>query len=339
MKKKLIIVFAVLIILFAAVFLIFRKNTVRIERRAQLEQKDIEVEFRLTGEVIPRNRIEIKSQISGRIENILVKEGDRVKKGQTLVLMSSSERASMLDVARSMGEAEYKKWQEIYREAPISAPMNGFIILRDKEPGQTVGVSDVILAMADDLIVDANVDETDLKYMKIGQLLKMRLDAYPDIEFGGVVEHIAYESKVVSNVTVYTIRIKPKNPPKFFRSGMTATITVEIDNKKSVWAIPSEFINTIGGEHIVLVLDDKNLRSKNDNQAKKDNDEQAKRPERKINSEIKTRDGNVVSKKVDVGISDGKWTEILSGLDRDDTVVIIGTRKENAQKQPMRNVR
>ena len=56
-----------------------------------------------TGTVQPQNRLEIKPPIGGRIEKILVKEGDKVKIGQTLVWMSSTERAALLDAARAQG--------------------------------------------------------------------------------------------------------------------------------------------------------------------------------------------------------------------------------------------
>jgi macrolide-specific efflux system membrane fusion protein len=63
--------------------------------------------------------------------------------------------------------------------------------------------------MADELIIKAYVDETDLRYVKLGQKVRISLDAYPDIKFTGVVEHISYESKQISNVTVYEVKIKP----------------------------------------------------------------------------------------------------------------------------------
>ncbi|MDR2772075.1 MAG: efflux RND transporter periplasmic adaptor subunit [Elusimicrobiota bacterium] len=322
MKKKLIIIAGILIVVLVAVFFFMQKDSTTIESRASLQERNIIVEFRLTGEVIPRNRIEIKPPFAGRIENILVNEGDEVKKGQVLVLMSSNERASMIDAARAVSDKEYERWQTIYKETPISAPMNGFVILRDKEAGQTVGVSDAILAMADNLIIDASVDETDLKYIKIGQKLKARLDAYPDEQFDAVVEHIAYEATVVSNVTVYTIRIRPVSPPKNLRSGMTASIDVEIDNKENVPAIPSDFINTVGADHSVLVLADKKEKpQKQDKGADK-------RPPVQV---IKTKNGDVMARKVEIGITDGKWTEIVSGLSKADTVVIVRAKKEAQQ--------
>ncbi|MDR2426529.1 MAG: efflux RND transporter periplasmic adaptor subunit [Endomicrobium sp.] len=287
----------------AAGFFIFKPSKPAIEKETQLEQKDLHVEFRETGEVRPRNRLEIKPPFSGRVEEILVVEGDSVQKGQVIVWMSSGERAAMVDAARAISQEEYERWQTIYRPTPIVAPMNGFIILRSNEPGQTITSADAILVMADDLIIEANVDETDLRYIKIGDNLKMSLDAYPDEIFSGIVEHIAYESTVVSNVTVYAIKIRPIKKPKVFRAGMTATITVTAESKKGAWSIPSNFIIERGKKKTVTV---KSLT--------------------KNNKEI------LVTRNINTGVTDGKFTEILSGLKQGDTAVILKEKKKEKAK-------
>ena len=350
MKKKLLIVLALLIAASVAAFFIFRTPAPKIERQARLEQRDISLSFRLTGDVNPRNRIEIKPQFSGRIEAVLANEGDYVRKGQVLIKMSSSERAAMLDAARGLSDEEYQRWQDIYKESPIAAPMNGFIILRSKEPGQSINAADVILAMADDLVIDANVDETDLKYIAVGKTVTVYLDAYPDEVFEGIIEHIAYEARIVSNVTVYTARIRPKDKPKVFRSGMTATITVDIESKQGVWALPSDFINNAGGRAVVMIIAGKKeaqngqsqefAEKKEAQQAEPSGESQEKKIVRKEGAArqiptIKTKSGNVEMRMVETGISDGRWTEIVSGLDQQDIAVIISMPKGKPQRPAM----
>ncbi|MDR3048381.1 MAG: efflux RND transporter periplasmic adaptor subunit [Elusimicrobiota bacterium] len=299
MKKKLLIAGIIIVVLTAA-FFIFKPSKNQIERQANLMTRDLSIEFRVTGEVSPRNRLEIKPQFAGRIDSILVSEGDAVKKGQTIIRMSSNERAAMLDAARAISEEEFKKWSDIYKESPIIAPMNGFIILRSKEPGQTVTASDPILVMADDLIVEAKIDETDLRHIKIGLQFPIVLDAYPDEKFLGEVEHIAYEASIVSNVTVYLIKIRPIIKPKIFRSGMTATITVTVDSKDGAQVLPSEFIISVRDKTFVYI------KSKT-----------SKKIERK---EVKT------------GISDGKFTEIIDGINPDDAAVLIKSEDKTSQR-------
>lgn len=303
--KKLLIILGILIAAGIAAFFIFKPAKPIIDKEAQLEQKDLYVEFRETGEVSPRNRLEIKPPFAGRVEEILVQEGDPIKKGQVIVWMSSSERAAMVDAARAISDEEYDRWQTIYKPTPILAPMNGFIILRSNEPGQTITAADAILVMADDLIIEANVDETDLRYIKIGDTLRMSLDAYPDEIFDGIVEHIAYESTVVSNVTVYTIKIRPVKKPKVFRAGMTATITITAESKQGAWSIPSNFITERNGKKTITVKTEKN---------------------KKIVFETKN---------VTTGVSDGKYTEIISGFKQGETAVIMRTTTKAKAKSFM----
>ena len=95
----------------------------------------IKAQIPSTGIVEPRNRLEIKPPVAGRIDKVLVTEGQKVKKGEVLAWMSSSDRAALLDAARSKGEEELKHWEDVYKPAPIVAPLNGFIIQRAVEPG------------------------------------------------------------------------------------------------------------------------------------------------------------------------------------------------------------
>ncbi|MDR2191886.1 MAG: efflux RND transporter periplasmic adaptor subunit [Endomicrobium sp.] len=303
--KKIVIILIFLVIASGAAFFIFKPKGQTVDKEARLVKRDLQVEFRETGSVSPRNRLEIKPPFAGRIEEIFVVEGDTIKKGQIIANMSSSERAAMLDAARAMGDEEYVRWQNIYKATPIVAPMNGFIILRQKEPGQTVTSSDAILVMADDLIVESQVDETDLRFIKIGEKLKMYLDAYPDEFFDGIIEHISYESTVVSNVTVYTIRIKPLKKPLVFRAGMTATITITAQSKKDALSLPNNFISERAGKKTAVV---KTLKS-----------------------------GKAVfeTRTVDAGITDGRFTEIISGVNDGETAVIFKAASKQKAKSFM----
>ena len=206
----------------------------------------IKAQIPTTGDVQPFNRLEIKPPVSGRIESVLVQEGDIVEKGQIIAMMSSSDRAALLDAARAKGNAEYKKWENVYKPAPIVAPLDGFIILKNIEPGQTVTAADAVLVMADKLIVKAQVDETDIGNIHIGQPVTIQLDAYPDQTINGKVEHIAYESKVINNVTIYQVEVIPNKVPSFFRSGMGATLNFITNEKNNILLLPLGAIKKIG---------------------------------------------------------------------------------------------
>jgi membrane fusion protein, macrolide-specific efflux system len=215
----------------------------------------IRAQIPTTGDVQPRNRLEIKPPVAGRIETVNVEEGDNVKKGQILAMMSSSDRAALLDAARAKGTAEYKRWLDVYNAAPIMAPLDGFVIQKNIEPGQTVTAADAVLVMADKLIVKAQIDETDIGNIKIGQPVNIELDAYPGQSINGKVERIAYESTVINNVTIYQVDILPETVPDFFRSGMSATINFIREEKKDVLMIPLKAIKKLSERSYVFQMD------------------------------------------------------------------------------------
>ncbi|MFH1378909.1 MAG: efflux RND transporter periplasmic adaptor subunit [bacterium] len=299
--KKLFIFTGLAAVIGISLFFIFKNGKDGSDLKEVKPWRDtIAITFRISGEVKPRNRIEIKPQVSGRVESINIVEGQHVKKGDILAWMSSTERAALLDTVQSKSNEEIAKWEEIYKPTPIVSPMNGFIIARSKEPGQTVSVSDVLLVLADNLIIEANVDETDLRHMKLTQDVSITLDAYPDQLFEGIVEHIAFDSEVISNVTVYKVKIKPLNAPANFRSGMTATVDVTADKRENVLLLPAEAVTNRGERSLVIL---KGTGSE----------------------EKRTR--------VETGISDGKNIEIISGITENDTVLMPGKKREKTERE------
>jgi len=241
-----------------------------------------------SGAVKPRNRLEIKPPISGRVEKVLVTEGEKIRKGEILAWMSSLDRAALLDAARAQGEEESKKWEDVYKPTPIVAPLKGFIIKRNVEPGQTITSQDPILVMADNLIVQAQVDETDMGKLKPGQKAKIVLDAYPEKKIQGKIEHIAYESQIVNNVTIYQVDILPEKTLGIFRSGMSANVDVTISEKKDVLLLPATVIKERKGKKFVL---------------------------------LKTESGEPENREVQTGIEDGRNVEIVTGVEESDLVL------------------
>lgn len=221
---------------------------------------DILANIPSTGSVMPRNRVEIKPPVSGRVEDVLGKEGERVKKGQIIAWISSNERATLLDAARSKGKAELKYWENVYKPAPIVAPLDGFIILRNVEPGQSITTVDPVLVMADKLIVKAQVDETDLGYIKLRQKATIVLDAYPEKSIPAYVEHIEYESQVINNVTIYQVYVIPYKVPSFFRSGMSATINFLQEAKKNILILPTRTVKKNESNSYVFIKQENNPR-------------------------------------------------------------------------------
>lgn len=258
---------------------------------AQVIREDLQLTILSTGIVQPENRLEIKPPIAGRVEEVLVDEGEDVKKGQILAWMSSTERAALLDAARAKGAAEVKRWEELYRPTPIMAPINGTIILRNVEAGQTFSNADSVFSMSNRLTIKAQVDETDLAQIKKGQTTTVVLDAYPKENIPGKVEKLAYDAKTVNNVTTYTVDVLPNKTPDFMRSGMTANVTFLVSEKNNALTIPSEAIKFVDNKPVVLLPNPKDK----------------KQP---------------LEQFIKIGVNDGKRTEVLEGLEEGATILI-----------------
>jgi macrolide-specific efflux system membrane fusion protein len=256
----------------------------------------IEVTVQSTGIVQPRNRLEVKPPLAGRAEEVVVQEGQIVKKGQVLLWMSSSERAALIDAARARGPEEVKRWEEFYRATPVVSPIDGTVILRKIEPGQSFTASDALLVIADRLLVEAQVDETDIALIRLRLPARIVLDAYPEESVPASVGALAYEAKNVSNVTTYTVDVVPARIPAQMRSGMTATVTFLITVKDDVLQVPAHALHDDDGHKSVLVPG---------------------------------ANGVPREQAVETGLSDGRQTEILSGLNEGDRVLIAQAKRDN----------
>jgi membrane fusion protein, macrolide-specific efflux system len=244
-----------------------------------------------TGTVQPENELAIKPPIDGRAEEVLVAIGDKVKKGQVLAWMSSSERAALLDVARTKGEKELERWEDFYKPAALVAPLDGTIIGKSVVPGQVVTASDTVFTMSDHLIVAASLDETDLAKIALKQKVEMVLDAYASQPFTGQVERIAYNSTTVSNVTTFEVDILPDQVPDFMRSGMTADLTFVVAEHDNVLLVPALAVTRQGAQTTVLLASDPSGAASQ-------------------------------NQPVTLGISNGKQVEVVSGLKENDTVLV-----------------
>ena len=265
---------------------------------------NVAVTVATTGVVEPQNRLEIKPSISGRIEKMSVKEGGHVKTGDILAWMSSTERAALVDAARSQGEETLAYWEEVYKQTPIISPIDGEVIVRSVEPGQTVTTSDTVAVLSDRLVVSAQFDETDIGRVKVGQKAYVTLDAYPEIKLEGTVDHIAYESEIVNNVTIYDVDILPEDMPEVMRSGMSVTVEVIEKSRNGVLTIPSAAVHYEGDRRFVLV---------------------------------KTPHGRVMERDVVAGLNDEKKVEIAGGLTAEDSVVMQDSLYLPERKEPGSN--
>lgn len=244
-KNPAVIIFIILAVLAAAAAVVKlrpSKPSNDIVKIIKPRMGDIRVVISSPGTVLPKNRLELKPPVNGRIEKVLVREGQKVKAGEILAWLSSTDRAALLDAARGQGEETLKYWQEVYKAIPLMAPIDGEVIVGTVQPGQTVTATDAVLVLSDHLIVRAQVDETDIGKVKLKQPAVITLDAYLDTRIEASVDHIYYESKTVNNVTVYEVDLDLKEVPEFFRSGMNTNVDFIVDEKKDVLLVSNDVI-------------------------------------------------------------------------------------------------
>jgi len=279
-KKKMFMIIAVLIsILVFIIYNIQFKNKDEYSSY-RIEKGSLQIQILATGTVQPENRLQIKPPIAGRAEAVLANEGEYVEKGTILAWLSSTERAALLDAAKSKGALELKKWQELYRATPVISPITGTIISKNIETGQSFTSNDSIYVMSNRLTIKAQVDETDIAKIFINQKVAIILDAYPDTIIEGKVSLIAFDSLSINNVTTYIVDILPFQIPSFMRSGMTVNVNFLIKELNDILLVPASLISFKNNKSFVLV------KEKN----------------------------KYIEKELILGLNDGKFYEVLSGI-------------------------
>lgn len=285
-----------------------KKKTAPIQTTVTAETGTIRQVVSVSGTVLPINRLVIQPSLAGRIEKVIAVQGQYIQAGQTLAIMSSSERAAMLDAARGQGKSNVAYWESIYKPVIVVSPMNGTVIVVNVIPGQTVNAGDTLFVISDRLIVHAEIDETDIGGIKRGMPAIITLDAYPDARIPAHVGQISYESTIVNNVTQYEADILPDDVPDFVKSGMSASIDIVLRDRENVILLPTEAIRS-GRNGSFVIIASTNAKS------------------------------TPIFRKIETGINDDTKTEITSGLKDGDKVLITKTayklnKSKNTQVNP-----
>ncbi|MEB3335572.1 MAG: efflux RND transporter periplasmic adaptor subunit [Cyanobacteriota bacterium] len=294
-----------------------------------------------SGELDAVERVNVSPKRQGQLQDLLVREGEQVEKGQPLAIMDPGDlrdrleelRANLLsaqaELARSRNELERNI--PLYRQGAISlndlqrfeadhevkrmavaavqqriqqrqvereelivrAPFSGVISQRFAEPGAFVtpttaasatagATSSSIVELAQGLEVIAKVPESDLGRLQIGQRAEVRVDAFPDRRFPARVRVIAPRAVKLNNVTSFEVKLELLNPPPELRIGMTADIDFETGSLPARTLVPTVAVVTEKGKPGVLLVG---------------------------------RDRQPTFRPVELGVSSGKDTQILKGVE------------------------
>lgn len=192
--------------------------------------------------------------------------------------------------------------------ATITSPIDGTVISKSVEEGQTVAASfntPELFTIAKDLTnmqVVANVDEADIGNVKEGNRVTFTVDAYPDDTFEGTVKQVRLEATTTNNVVTYEVVISAPNADLKLKPGLTANVTIYTQERSGVLAVANKALRftptkeTVGKDMKIVDCKGKN--------------------------KVWTLNGNTLTAHpVTIGQSDGINTEITKGLKQGDKIV------------------
>ncbi len=212
----------------------------------------------------------------------------------------------------------------------ILSPVDGVVISRNVDIGQTVAASfqtPTLFTIAQDLTkmqIDTNVDEADIGNIKVGQGVEFTVDAYPDVTFKGLVSQVRNSPTIVQNVVTYDVVVGVDNPvganghSPLLKPGMTANVSIVLIGKKDILKIPNAALRFSPA-------------------AKDKGRTQGQQKEKGLGVWV-LENGQAKRMPVKTGISDGNYTELLSGgISEGQEVVVesLAKPKENARPPRM----
>ncbi len=288
------------------------------------------------GDLAAVHQVNVTPDVSGRVTDILFTPGSHVKAGTPLVQLFdgpeqgdlanfkaqanvaqlSLDRAKQL-AARQFGpqatvdqaQAAYDqalagiaKTEAIISQKLVKAPFDGELGVRHVEVGQylTAGTSIVSLTDLSELYVNFTVTEKDSGQLRVGQIVRLAVDAYPDRTFEGKITTI--EPQIATETRNIRVQATIGNPDRILKPGMFVSTTVVLPDKPPVTTVPETAVDyTLYGDSVFLI------------------------------TENKDKDGNVGLTAVRTFVQTGRRvngrTEILKGLKPGDRVVAVGQLK------------
>lgn len=254
------------------------------QQTVQAERRDLTTVVAATGTIKALNSVDISSKITAHIKEIKVKENEQVTAGQVLVILedtglqaqvtqakerldnaaikyqrssrltsiggSSKENLDNASMDYNIAQANYDEVMSKLDDTVIVSPISGSVIGKPLSVGELVaqGVNNptVIMTVADmsRMQIEANVDQTDIGKVALGQKVTFTVDAYPGKEFSGVVTTISRKATVSQNVTYYPVTIDVANAENLLNPGMVARVSVLVSERKGVLTLPLSAIRS-----------------------------------------------------------------------------------------------
>jgi HlyD family secretion protein len=225
-----------------------RLETTKLEAQVQLSRAAIESAEALVKQS-QANLAQAESQIA-RLEHVRELSGGKVPSQADLDTAKAamlSARASVASNQAAVTQAKATLASQLFdlSKATIVSPINGLVLVRSVEPGQTVAASlqaPVLFTLAEDLTrmeLHVSVDEADVGQVKEGQKATFTVDAWPDRHFDAKVQQVRYGAQTIEGVVTYETVLEVDNSEKLLRPGMTATAEVTVDHLTDAVLVPN----------------------------------------------------------------------------------------------------
>ena len=301
-----------------------KKTNVRLK---EIKPETLKIQTTYVGSLLPNQRVLMRSQIDGVIENINFEEGDEITKEKKLIDISTKElqlklkiaiadsnladinikrdeklassnliSSSQLDQTRTRAESARlnKELARIsLKKSLISSPLDGTVKTRHVKVGEFVRKGDKLVEILDlsRVIVKVNIPELEILEIKIGQKVDIALYIMEEIIFSGEVKNIGLEAD--SNNRTFPVEIHVSNSERMLRPGMLArsTFTKSIDDEQIV--IPRHTILEKERGRVVYVFDK----------------------------------GKVFQRDIQVGLSQKDQVQVIKGLKKGELIVVEGHNK------------
>ena len=249
-KKKLIGAGIAAVLIFGVAGLAWKKKSSagpKTEDWVETTKGELTVRFQEVGELEPKVKVDVKSNVTGRVVNLLVMAGDQVKKGQLLAVVQPGQTAA-----------------ERYLPYEVRATMDGTVIKRNVEVGDSVvsglaefGSGSVLMTVGDlsRMVVKLEVNEVDIPKLSLRQEAGIHLDAFPTQTFKGTITFLSPMAELNDQkVKIFKTKVEVTQADPQLRPGMTARIEIVLARHPNVVKAPIEAIFEDGDKSVAYVL-------------------------------------------------------------------------------------
>src|SRR5687768_13957053 len=239
-------------------------NEIRVDFNSRVKEGEViaQIDPSIYERAVEQADAEVANAKAGlELAEVEAKRAEQLSEGQ-LIPKSDADRAraewNQAKAVVRMREAALSRAKVDLERTTIYAPINGIVISRNVEPGQTVAASfntPTLFLIANDLAkmqIEAMVSEADVGGVEEGQKVNFTVDAFAGRQFQGTVKQVRFNPSTNQNVVMYVTVVEVDNSDLKLRPGMTANASVVIGEKKNVLKIPNSALRFRPPEEAVV---------------------------------------------------------------------------------------